>query len=210
MKAVVFDFDGVLVESNDIKTEAFAHVFARFPSHFDAMMDFHHTHVSATRFAKFDHLLELLGRKGDRDLYADLSSEFSAFTTKRVASAPLVPGAIDLLEWTRARAKTYLASVTPESELLRILAALELTQFFVKIYGCPPWSKVRAIHDVRESISALPSDIVLVGDSAGDQQAARESGVVFVPRNSGLPFDPPLPRAGKDLWDVRSILQAML
>jgi beta-phosphoglucomutase-like phosphatase (HAD superfamily) len=38
---VILDFDGVVLESNAVKTEAFRDVFARFPEHAEAMMDFH-------------------------------------------------------------------------------------------------------------------------------------------------------------------------
>ena len=62
IRMVILDFDGVIVESNDIKTRAFGHVFSRFPEHADVMMAYHHAHVSVSRFDKFQYLVtERLG-----------------------------------------------------------------------------------------------------------------------------------------------------
>jgi beta-phosphoglucomutase-like phosphatase (HAD superfamily) len=52
LRVLILDFDGVVIESNDVKKEAFQRVFARFPEHAEAMMAFHHAHVSLSRFAK--------------------------------------------------------------------------------------------------------------------------------------------------------------
>ena len=72
LRVLILDFDGVVIESNAVKTEAFQHVFARFPKYAEAMMAFHHTHVSLSRFAKFKHLLALIGRADDTTLMACL------------------------------------------------------------------------------------------------------------------------------------------
>lgn len=193
LRALVLDFDGVIVESNDVKTAAFRDVFSRFPEHAQAMMDFHHENVSLSRFSKFDHLLERLGRSTDELLRSELAEEFSRRTIERVVAAPLVRGAEALLRQFAPRIPLYLASVTPEGDLETILARRALRRWFRKVYGCPPWTKAEAIRDVLESECCAPSEVLLVGDSAGDQRAALEAGVPFMARDSGLPFDSPPP-----------------
>ena len=56
LQVLILDFDGVVIESNAVKTHAFEKVFARFPEYAEVMMAFHHAHVSVSRFAKFDYL----------------------------------------------------------------------------------------------------------------------------------------------------------
>ena len=45
LKILILDFDGVVIESNAVKTDAFDHVFGRFPDHAAAMMAYHHSNV---------------------------------------------------------------------------------------------------------------------------------------------------------------------
>lgn len=190
IRVVVLDFDGVVLESNAVKTDAFAEIFARFPEHADAMMEFHRANVSASRFMKFEHLVnDRLGRPDDASLRQRLADDFSRGTQERIAGVPFVPGATAFLEEFSARIPLYLASVTPGDELDVLVARRDLRRFFRGVYGCPPWTKAKAIRDVLAREMCLPAEAVLVGDSTGDQRAAAETGLQFVARDSGLPFD---------------------
>jgi phosphoglycolate phosphatase-like HAD superfamily hydrolase len=193
LRVLVLDFDGVIVESNDIKTDAFRHVFGRFPEHTDAMMAYHHAHVSLSRFAKFDHLLERLERQDDVALRECLAAEFSRFTLERMASVPFVTGAEAFIREMTQRLPVYLASVTPAADLDVILERRGLESAFRGVYGCPPWTKPDALRDVLRIELCAPEEVTLVGDSAGDQRAAAETRVPFIARDSGLPFDAPAP-----------------
>lgn len=199
LRALILDFDGVILESNGLKTAAFAEVFARFPEHADAMMTYHHSHVSESRFVKFRHLVtERLGRAADDALVNELGEAFSAEMRRAIAVCPMVPGADAFLHAVRGRLPVFLASVTPQEELEAILDDRNLARYFTRVYGCPPWTKPRAVADIVASLNG-PDGLMLIGDSAGDQRAAAENGVEFVGRDSGLPFDQPLPRTFADL-----------
>ena len=202
LRVVILDFDGVVLESNAVKTEAFRSVFARFPEHADAMMDFHFAHVSLSRFAKFDHLLERMGRAGDEALKTDLASDFSRRTLEGILSVPFVAGAEAFLRAMTPRVPVYLASVTPADDLTLILERRGLSHWFRGVYACPPWTKPDAIRDVLARESTEPAQALLVGDSAGDQSAAMQTGVQFVARDSGLGFDAPQPVTFPDLFGV--------
>jgi phosphoglycolate phosphatase len=209
-KVLILDFDGVIVESNDVKTKAFEKVFAEFPKHFNAMMSYHHEHVSLTRFAKFDHLAELLGRPDDILLKTKLALSFSEQVVSKMKKVPLVPGAETFLHWASNQFPLYLSSVTPESELKLILSYRNLNSWFKEVYGCPPWTKRKSIIDVLSKEQIQPQNALLIGDSAGDQLAAIETGVRFLARNSGLSFYSPAPLAFKDLNEIGQYLQGIL
>lgn len=207
LRVVILDFDGVVLESNAAKTEAFRDVFARFPEHADAMMDFHRAHVSLSRFAKFDHLLELTGRVGDGALRTELAAEFSRRTLDKISAVPLVRGAEAFLRDVTSRLPVYLASVTPADDLARILEQRGLARWFRDVYGCPPWNKPDAIRDVLRREGVPSTQALLVGDSAGDQRAALLTGVHFLARDSGLGFDAPPPVTFPDLVGIADFIQ---
>jgi len=210
LRVVILDFDGVVLESNAVKTEAFREVFARFPEHAEAMMAFHHAHVSLSRFGKFDRLLELMGRTGDASLRADLATDFSRRTLDRIMAAPFVPGAEAFLHDITPRLPVYLASVTPADDLTFILQRRNLSRWFKDVYPCPPWTKPDAILDVLGRESATPAQALLIGDSAGDQHAASVTGVHFLGRNSGLSFDSPAPVTFPDLSEIANFIKQRL
>lgn len=158
-------------------------------------MEYHRIHVSASRFAKFDHLLQRLGRTGDVTLGTELATEFSRRTVERIATVPFVPGAEAFLREVTPRLPVYLASVTPAEDLAVILQRRRLRAWFRDVYGCPPWTKSDAVRDVLRREACASHEALFVGDSAGDQRAAAETGVEFVARDSGLPFDEPAPPA---------------
>ena len=202
LRAVILDFDGVIIESNGLKTLAFERVFVRFPDQADHMMAYHHAHVSDSRFAKFEYLVtQRLGLSTDSPIIAELAEAFSAEMMRLIDSCPMVPGAEEFLSSVSAQVPVYLASVTPQAELQAILERRGFGQSFVGVYGCPPWTKPQAIRTIRESLGGAEG-VVFVGDSAGDQRAALETGVEFLGRDSGLPFDPPKPRLFPDMHAV--------
>lgn len=188
VRVVIFDFDGVIVESNGIKEDVFRSMFAGYPEAYDDLMAYHHKYVSLTRFKKFDYMLERIGRAGDEKLKAALLKEFSTRTLDRMRSVTYVKGAKELLAQLSHRMPLYLVSVTPAEDLDMIINELALHDFFRKIYGCPPWNKPDAILDICSKENIAPREAVLIGDSYGDQVAAQETGTRFIGRDSGLGF----------------------
>lgn len=193
VKIIILDFDGVIVESNDIKDLVFQTIFKRFPKQYDDLLNYHRTNVSVSRYAKFDYLLEKIGRTGDIDFKNELLEEFSTITLQMMRSVPFVAGAKEFLKEIHTQFPTYLASVTPINDLEIILDILNIKSFFKGVYGCPPWTKPNAIRDILWRENCATENAVLIGDSNGDQKAAAETCITFVARNSGLIFDEPYP-----------------
>lgn len=191
IRALIFDFDGVILDSNALKTRAFGTVFARFPEHAQTMMRYHDANVWQSRYQKFAHLAGQLGRGDDAQFVNELADDFAALLGDGMDDCPFVPGARELLEGLSPRVPLYLASVTPETELLRLLDVHGIRRHFRRVYGCPPWAKPDAVAAIVRGLGG-PEGVALVGDSTGDQRAALANGVEFIPRDSGLPFDPPV------------------
>ena len=205
IKVVIFDFDGVIIESNNVKKKAFEFIFSQFPKQFKLMMEFHHQNVSKSRYYKFDHLLKVLGKQEDVDYRKNIAKDFSEFILTEMKNVKLVSGAQFFLDKVKSKLPIYLASVTPEDELRLILEEKSLDKYFVKAYGCPPWNKPDAIRDILKNERVKHTETILIGDSSGDQLAAKETGINFLARDSGLPFLEPLPRKFKDLKELCAV-----
>jgi len=210
LRAIILDFDGVILESNHLKTAAFEAVFARFPEHAEAMMAYHRAHVSDSRFAKFAHLVTTrLGREAQDPLIGELADAFSAHMLASITVCPMVAGAQAFLDQVSSAVPVFLASVTPQVELDAILTRRGLDAYFTRVYGCPPWTKAGAIQNILGGLGG-PDGVVFIGDSAGDQRAAHETRVEFLARDSGLPFDEPRPRSFTDMAQIAAALTSRL
>jgi phosphoglycolate phosphatase-like HAD superfamily hydrolase len=210
IELLILDFDGVVIESNDIKTQAFEKVFSQFPQYKHAMMQFHYENVSISRIEKFDYLAALMGRGTDSKLKAEMADNFSQYVLEGILRVPLVKGAERFLKMVKGQLPLYLASVTPANELHHILEKRGLLHWFDDVYGCPPWTKANAIRDILSRKSILPRNSLLIGDSAGDQRAALETGVQFIARDSGLKFDERPPLIFLDLNEIADHLGGIL
>lgn len=207
IKVLIFDFDGVIVESNGIKDQVFKKLFSSYPEYFEEMMIYHWNHVSESRVKKFDHLLKIANRESDVEWKESLMKDFSDFSLELMESVGFVAGAKDLLD-AMTHMPLYLASVTPINDLEIILNRLKLRSYFKDVYGCPPWTKPDAVNDILKRENIEPGQAILIGDSAGDQRTAKATGVHFIARNSGLPFDEAPERLFSDLKEISQYFNA--
>ncbi|MDH3227745.1 MAG: HAD family hydrolase [Thermoleophilia bacterium] len=181
--AVVFDCDGVLIESVEIKTEAFVELFADHPEHHEAIARHHQDNLGVSRFEKFAWIYrELLGRELDADESAELGRRFSQLVFERAVRCPEVLGTSETLATLHAAGiPLFVASGTPQEELERLIAARGWRESFRGIHGSPstkPW----ILSAISRALGCAPGSLVFVGDGRSDLDAAREAGVPFILR----------------------------
>ena len=90
----------------------------------------------------------------------------------------MVPGIMETLESLHSRLPMYVASGTPNEELLQVLDARNLTRFFKGVYGTPP-GKTELLRRIIEQEDVAPNDTLMVGDSSTDLEAAQFCGTKF-------------------------------
>jgi len=180
---IIFDFDGVLAESVEVKTRAFATLYEDYgPEIVQAVVDFHLRNGGMSRYEKFRYYHhELLGKELSLEEEKNLAKEFSKLVYEGVINAPMVAGALEFLEEHRTIHEMHVASGTPQSEMQRIVKKRGLSDFFVSVHGSPR-SKTEIIMDILAKHGYLPENVLMVGDALSDYKGAIESGVHFVGR----------------------------
>ena len=95
----------------------------------------------------------------------------------------MVDGAQEFLDTFRNKVQMFLVSATPHNELKKILKARLLTRYFKEIQG-GPINKVEVLKKII-SVKKISSDEMLyIGDSPEDLQAAKTLGIHFIGRKS--------------------------
>jgi phosphoglycolate phosphatase-like HAD superfamily hydrolase len=179
--AIVFDFDGVLVDSMDVKADAFCALYAdQSPEKIQAIRAFHAENGGMPREQKLAHFeTTILGKDFDRDRLDTLSRDFSDTVVDRVVEASEINGAERLLQEFAPRYPLFVASATPETELRSIVNRRGWSPFFVAVYGSPR-SKSEILRDMSRRHRIDIGQLLLVGDSAHDLEAARSAGSAFL------------------------------
>lgn len=183
IKAIIFDFDGVIVESLDIKTRAFAELFKEEGEEVVRLVVEYHLHNGGvSRYEKFRYIYDtILGRPLSEYDFESLCTNFATLVLEGVVASPYVPGALQFLEEYRERYLMFLASATPLDELLHILDRRRIRNYFGRIYGAPT-IKSDAVRIILKEEVLLPEEVLFVGDALTDYAAAFENGVHFVAR----------------------------
>ncbi len=185
IRAIAFDFDGVVLESARIKTEAFRELFAEYPEKVDEIVEYHLGNEGVSRYPKFRHIREeILGAEYTEEAGQRLGEEFSALVYEKVLRAPFVEGASAFLKEHHAEYLMFIVSATPQAELAEIVTARGIAGYFTGVYGSPVL-KTDALRDIMERHALGCDEVVLVGDAAADRDAAAEAGAHFIARVAG-------------------------
>lgn len=182
-RAIVLDFDGVLVESASIKTEAYAALYTRYgPEVVEQVVAYDRLHGGLSRFEKFRYYhRELLKKELCQSDETQLGRQFSHLVKDAVIAAAWVHGVPEFLADHCDAVELYIASGTPEDELHQITAERKMSSFFKGIYGSPR-TKAEIIADILLRSGYRHEEVVMIGDSLTDYHAAACAGIRFIGR----------------------------
>ncbi len=211
IKALIFDFDGVLVESVDVKTEAFMVLFKGCPKHLKEIQEYHLRNGGISRSEKIQYFYKnILKQSLSDNKLKELCSQFHRLVIDKVVAAPFVMGAEELLQKCLGRYRMYVVSGTPQDELKEVVKLRNLEKYFKGIFGSPA-KKEKLVQEIMNRNHFDPSEIVFIGDSITDFNAAKETGVYFAARiadnNLDWSNDPAVLLKCADLTNVNLFLE---
>ncbi|TSC76379.1 MAG: HAD family hydrolase [Parcubacteria group bacterium Gr01-1014_33] len=186
IRIVVFDFDGVLVDSERIKREAWCDLF---PASSMVSKELVADVLSRIKITRYDIVREIFLKAGmppeEIQKYVDeYAKKYQMRVEELLASQGLISGVHDTLSALSQKFGLYVNSITPEEPLILTLARLEIYNFFRGAYGYPR-TKEENLKKIfsREGIQA--EEAVFIGDRNSDVEAAEEAGCFFI----GVPND---------------------
>jgi phosphoglycolate phosphatase len=184
-QALVFDFDGTLVDSNPIKWRAFERCFAGFPDQLAEIMVYCRGYNHAPRWEKFRHVYENILRCAyTPEIEAALLRRFAEETTRQIIEAPEIPGVTGFLARVSCNYTTALLSSTPHETLRHILERRGWRGYFDVIQGAPV-DKAAWLTRFRAERGFQGDAVVFFGDALEDAIAAQAAGCAFVAVGDG-------------------------
>jgi len=161
MKVVLFDFDGVIVDS-------FAAAYKINAARFNPL--------TAEEYRRwFD---GNIGKELKKRLSENSVDDFFKEYTAQMGSMAIVPGIIEVITDLAQRYTLDIISSSHSSSIKKFLETYRLEQYFQKVLGYDvETSKVIKIRAVMEESNIAPNDCLLITDTLGDIREAREAGI---------------------------------
>jgi HAD superfamily hydrolase (TIGR01509 family) len=183
-RAVFFDIDGTLIDSNYLHVEAWAHAFA------DLGLNVNESAIHALIGMDAGELLgKLLG--DDVDEYGDRAKELhSSYYESLVPRLRVMEGAREILEALSDRGvSVVLATSAPESELVHLRELLDVEKFVSAVTSGEDVSTAKPdpgiVNIALERAGSAPEDTIMVGDAVWDIVAAKRANVDCVAVQTG-------------------------
>lgn len=182
LPVIILDFDGVILESVNVKTKAFGELFSFKPEHIEAIVNFHVQNGGMSRFEKIQYIYKnILKEPLKNKQYELLCNSFSELVLDGVLKSPFVQGAEDFLKYYSIKTTLFVVSATPQSELTEIIKRRDFLNYFEGIYGSPR-AKYECIEEILVKTNCPKENAIFVGDSLNDYKTSQETGVPFIAR----------------------------
>jgi HAD superfamily hydrolase (TIGR01549 family) len=177
---IIFDCDGVLLDVNLLKCEAFGKAVEGYSC--DIVGDFVNyckKTFGVSRYVKFKEFLSDFAREPfQEDKYNILLNSYAKYCKEIYEYADITHYSKELLsELSNQNKKLYVASGSDEKELNEVFFDRNLSQYFNGIYGSPK-TKLECTSIILKN--SLDKKAVFIGDALSDMKTAKEHDIDFI------------------------------
>lgn len=177
---LVFDCDGVILDSNRVKTAAFRQAALPYgEAAAEALVAYHVRHGGVSRYRKFEHFVGgILGRAPDPAMLQELLDRFAAEVRRGLLECDIAAGLAALRAATPA-ARWLVVSGGDQEELRWLFSRRGIAELFDGgIFGSPDTKSHILSREISVGNVAMPA--LFLGDSRLDYEAAAGAGLDFL------------------------------
>lgn len=186
IKNIIFDFDGVILNSVPIKTDGFKKLFQDFPKEIvDKLIKYHIQNGGISRYLKIQYFFnELLNQNISETRVLAYANKYSEITKEELTDPKyLIDDSVSFIKNMHQKYNMHIASGADEKDLKYICEKLELTQYFLSIHGSP-LQKSEIVKNILEFHTYNKEETILIGDSINDYEAASQNQIKFYGYNN--------------------------
>ncbi|NJW53423.1 HAD family hydrolase [Salinimicrobium oceani] len=185
-KNILWDFDGVILDSMNIRTEGFKQVLINYPDdQVESLLVYHRRNGGLSRYVKFRYFFEHIRQEtAEKAKLQKLAENYSKIMRSFLTSPErLVPEVIDFIRKYFQQHRMYIVSGSDGNELRFLCKELGIEQYFVSVEGSPT-PKIQLVRNILEKNLYKKEETCLVGDSVNDLEAAEKNGIKFFGYNN--------------------------
>lgn len=173
--SLVFDLDGVILDSEAVKLHAFESLFSDHVAELPRIRAYNESQRGIPRETKFRFICQHILESADADsLVHRLMGNYKQALDTALAGVSLIPGIKAFLQKTSY--PKYICSSAPMYEIVAAVRRHGIEHHFQALYGYPD-RKAEVLTRLKQQCD---HPIVFFGDAEADHDAAKAAGVSFI------------------------------
>jgi len=181
IKNILFDFDGVILDSMPIRDYGFKEIFKDFDDGLvNKLLEYHNQNGGLSRYVKIKYFYnKLLKQEISEDKIINYADNFSKIMKiKLVDKRYLIADTLKFIKESYKKYNLHIVSGSDEKELQYLCKELGIDSFFQSVNGSPTHKNI-LVENVLATNRYIESETILIGDSVNDYDAATENNLVF-------------------------------
>ncbi|EDM34778.1 Haloacid dehalogenase-like hydrolase [Pedobacter sp. BAL39] len=184
-KVLLWDFDGVIMDSMPIRSKGFEVVLEQYPKEqVEELLTFHKINGGLSRYFKFRYFFEEIRKEPvTEDQVLALADDFSKIMLGLLMDEKLlITDSVSFIKSNYQNYEMHIVSGSDGKELRQINDALGLSPYFRTINGSPT-PKKELVANILEEYQYPRDEVILIGDSINDYEAAQFNQISFAGYN---------------------------
>lgn len=185
-KVILWDFDGVILNSMLIRGIGFQEVLKHYPKEqVQKLIAFHEQNGGLSRYVKFRYFFEKIrGEEISKQQVHNYADAFSKIMLSLLIDEKLlINDSLDFIKKNSLNFEMHIVSGSDEDELRYICENLGLSKYFISINGSPS-PKNELVKQVLINYNYNKKETCLIGDSFNDLEAAEVNQIEFFGYNN--------------------------
>jgi phosphoglycolate phosphatase-like HAD superfamily hydrolase len=169
-----------------VRDRGFEIVLSSYPQHeVEQLLIYHRQNGGLSRYVKFKYFFEQIRKEPITSAQVDnLASEFSEVMRRELVNSELlIDESVEYVKQNHKKFKMHVVSGSDQTELRYLCEVLGLKNYFESINGSPT-PKKELVNLILNSYKYTPKEIVLIGDSMNDYDAASMHEIDFYGYNN--------------------------
>ena len=186
IKNILWDFDGVILDSMNVRDFGFKEIFKLFDNDkVNLLLKFHRKNGGLSRYVKIRYFFEnILNSSIEENEVLQYANDFSRIMRKKlIEPGNLINDSLDFIENNNKRYNFHIVSGSDEEELRFLCKELRIKHNFLSIHGSPT-PKKELVNNLLIKFAYKKEKTCLIGDSINDYEAAKENQIYFLAYNN--------------------------
>lgn len=184
-KIIIFDFDGVIVDSHRQRSNSFRYALREFDGELvERFIEYHIKNGGLSRFEKFKYFFEEMAQLSITNAeILNYAYAVSSYVKEKITLDSVDPKILELIK--NHTSEKHIVSASMDVELKWICRNLGIDKYFITINGSQNvlTTKTETVQTLITIFDYDPKNVVLIGDAIQDYQAAIANNIEFLGYN---------------------------